>query len=262
MERREKEQENLSRLERAAQQTADPKTMEQKAKKTDEKFRFSLRKEDIWWTVGFAAAALLLFGIQILINWRLEWLDASLRVHVLNYVRGGVLIFVMLTVANVIEVFLIGRIPNRVSRFNLKRIFRLVAIVAIVFVAISVLFVNWYTAIVSLGLISLILGFALQMPISSFIAWIYILARAPYRVGDRIRIGDAHAMSLMSAISTRRYGNSAVSIFGPIIRADASSSFRTPPCLRRRSLTIPGPCFPMSGTKSSSSSRTRATWNS
>ena len=30
------------------------------------------------------------------------------------------------------------------------------------------------------------------MPISSFIAWIYILARAPYRVGDRIRIGDAH----------------------------------------------------------------------
>ena len=98
----------------------------------------------------------------------------------------------MLTFANVIEVFLIGRIPNRVSRFNLKRIFRLVVAVAIVFVAISVLFVNWYAAVVSLGLISLILGFALQMPISSFIAWIYILARAPYRVGDRIRIGDAH----------------------------------------------------------------------
>jgi small-conductance mechanosensitive channel len=56
----------------------------------------------------------------------------------------------------------------------------------------SVLFVNWYAAVVSLGLISLILGFALQMPISSFIAWIYILVRAPYRVGDRIRIGDAH----------------------------------------------------------------------
>jgi small-conductance mechanosensitive channel len=192
MERREKEQENLSRLERAGQQTADPKTMQQKARRPEEKFRFSLRKEDVWWTVGFAAAALLLFGIQVLINWRLEWLDAPLRVRVLNYVRGGLLIFVMLTVANVIEVFLIGRIPNRVSRFNLKRIFRLVVVVAIVFVAISVLFVNWYAAVVSLGLISLILGFALQMPISSFIAWIYILARAPYRVGDRIRIGDAH----------------------------------------------------------------------
>src|SRR4029077_10174168 len=78
------------------------------------------------------------------------------------------------------------------SRFNLKRIFRLVVALATVFVTISVLFANWYTAFVSLGLISLIFGFALQMPISSFIAWIYILARAPYRVGDRIKIGDAH----------------------------------------------------------------------
>ncbi|TIQ63236.1 MAG: mechanosensitive ion channel family protein, partial [Mesorhizobium sp.] len=98
MEPRAKEQENLSRLERAAQQTADPETLEQKAKKPEEKFRFRLRKQDVWWTVGFAAAALLLFGIQVLINWRLEWLDAPLRIRVLNYVRGGLLIFVMLTV--------------------------------------------------------------------------------------------------------------------------------------------------------------------
>jgi small-conductance mechanosensitive channel len=53
------------------------------------------------------------------------------------------------------------------------------------------LFANWYTAVVSLGLVSLILGFALQTPITSFIGWIYILARSPYRVGDRIKIGDA-----------------------------------------------------------------------
>jgi small-conductance mechanosensitive channel len=59
------------------------------------------------------------------------------------------------------------------------------------FVIVSVLFKNWYTAVVSLGLISLFLGFALQTPVSSFIGWIYILARAPYRVGDRIEIDDA-----------------------------------------------------------------------
>jgi small-conductance mechanosensitive channel len=192
MEQHAKEQENLSRLEKAAQQTTDPKNIQQKAEKSEEKFRFSFRKEDIWWMVGFAAVALLLFSIQALINWRGEWLDASFRVRVLKYVEGGLLIFVMLTVAKAIEVFLIGRIPNRVSRFNLKRIFRLIVVVALAFVTISVLFVNWYGAVVSLGLISLILGFALQMPISSFIAWIYILVRAPYRVGDRIRIGDAH----------------------------------------------------------------------
>jgi small-conductance mechanosensitive channel len=39
-------------------------------------------------------------------------------------------------------------------------------------------------------LISLILGFALQTPITSFIGWMYILVRKPYQVGDRIQIGD------------------------------------------------------------------------
>jgi small-conductance mechanosensitive channel len=51
-----------------------------------------------------------------------------------------------------------------------------------------VLFVNWYAAAVSLGLISLLLGFALQTPISSFIGWLYLVIRAPYRVGDRIQL--------------------------------------------------------------------------
>jgi small-conductance mechanosensitive channel len=32
---------------------------------------------------------------------------------------------------------------------------------------------------------------ALQTTFTSFIGWIYILVRSPYRVGDRIRIGDA-----------------------------------------------------------------------
>jgi small-conductance mechanosensitive channel len=53
------------------------------------------------------------------------------------------------------------------------------------------LFVDWRTAVASLGLASLILGFALQTPITSFIGWIYILARKPYRVGDRIQIANA-----------------------------------------------------------------------
>ena len=37
----------------------------------------------------------------------------------------------------------------------------------------------------------MILGLAVQMPMTSFLGWIYILIRAPYRVGDRIKIGDA-----------------------------------------------------------------------
>jgi small-conductance mechanosensitive channel len=39
--------------------------------------------------------------------------------------------------------------------------------------------------------LSLILGFALQTPITSLIGWVYLLIRQPYRVGDRIEIGNA-----------------------------------------------------------------------
>src|SRR5207248_13940 len=74
---------------------------------------------------------------------------------------------------------------------NLSRILRLLTVVAVLLIALSVLFANWYTAAVSFGLLSLILGFALQTPTTSLLGWIYILVRAPYRVGDRIRIGNA-----------------------------------------------------------------------
>jgi small-conductance mechanosensitive channel len=57
-------------------------------------------------------------------------------------------------------------------------------------VVITFLFAQWYTAAVSLGLFSLVLGFALQTPISSLIGWFYIIIRSPYRIGDRIQVGD------------------------------------------------------------------------
>ena len=74
---------------------------------------------------------------------------------------------------------------------NLRRSLRLVVYVVLASIVVSVLFANWYAAAASLGLISLVLGFALKTPITSFIGWIYILAREPYRVGDRISIGEA-----------------------------------------------------------------------
>ena len=98
---------------------------------------------------------------------------------------------VCLMVLRLLEVYVIGRIPNAVYSYNLQRVSRLVVWLVIAFFVLTILFQNWYTAVVSFGLISLILGFALQTPITSFIGWVYILMREPYRVGDRIRIGTA-----------------------------------------------------------------------
>ena len=96
-----------------------------------------------------------------------------------------------LMVLRLIDVYVIGRVPNAVYQYNLKRVSRLVLWLVIAFFVLTIFFQNWYTAVVSFGLISLILGFALQTPITSFIGWIYILVREPYRVGDRIKIGNA-----------------------------------------------------------------------
>jgi len=100
-------------------------------------------------------------------------------------------IVICLMVLRLIEVYFVGRVEDAVYQYNLKRVSRLVVFLVIAFFVLTILFQNWYTAVVSFGLISLILGFALQTPITSFIGWIYILLREPYRVGDRIKIGTA-----------------------------------------------------------------------
>lgn len=97
--------------------------------------------------------------------------------------------FVLLLV-NLLRTLLIKKIINPATRYNLRRIISLLAAILISIIILTTLYSNWYAAIISLGLISLILGFALQNPITSFFAWVYIIVRKPYEVGDRIKIGS------------------------------------------------------------------------
>src|SRR6266704_3176161 len=100
-------------------------------------------------------------------------------------------VILLLALAKLVDVYLIGRIDSAVSRYNLRRIAKLLLALILGLIVISILFQNWYTTLLSVGLLSLIMGLAVQTPVTSFLGWIYILARAPYRVGDRIKIGDA-----------------------------------------------------------------------
>jgi Small-conductance mechanosensitive channel len=124
---------------------------------------------------------------------RLGYFDfAALYVPPLERVAVGLMsIILVLIVARIARVFLVQPIENNASRFNLNRVVNLLAGLSIFFIALSVLFASWYTAFVSFGLISLVLGLALQTPITSFIGWIYILMKMPYQVGDRVKIDDA-----------------------------------------------------------------------
>jgi small-conductance mechanosensitive channel len=104
---------------------------------------------------------------------------------------GAIAIATLTVVFKGIDVYLIERADDPVAEYNIRRVLKLIAWFMAALIVISVLFVNWYTAVVSLGIVSVILGLALQTTFTSFIGWIYILIRSPYRVGDRIKIGDA-----------------------------------------------------------------------
>ena len=109
----------------------------------------------------------------------------------LKFILAIAVVVTCLMALRLIDVYFIGRVQNAVYQYNLKRVSRLVLWLVIAFFVLTLFFQNWYTAVVSFGLLSLILGFALQTPITSFIGWVYILVREPYRVGDRIKIGNA-----------------------------------------------------------------------
>jgi small-conductance mechanosensitive channel len=105
--------------------------------------------------------------------------------------RGVALITVVLAIARAISFYGIGRIEDVATRFTLQRVERLAVALAVAVIVVSIIFVNWYAAVAALGVGSIIIGLAVQTPMKSFIAWIYILVRQPFRVGDRIKIADA-----------------------------------------------------------------------
>jgi small-conductance mechanosensitive channel len=137
---------------------------------------------------------LLLLGLGVIYYLlRFGFFDfAAQFVPFLRRAVGGLMAMIpVLMAAKLVRVFLIRPLKSPAARYNLRRVVTLIAGLLIALIIVSVLFADWYTAVVSLGLISLVLGFALQTPITSFIGWIYILVRVPYQVGDRIKIGSA-----------------------------------------------------------------------
>jgi small-conductance mechanosensitive channel len=142
----------------------------------------------------FSTHALVLLGcatVWLLLAWKWVPLPPVQLNLLARAIRAAVFIVVVLAIAKAISVYAIGRIEDPSTTFTLRRILHLVVGIVIVLIGLSIFFANWYTALISVGVVSIIVGLAVQTPMTSFIGWIYILVRRPYRVGDRIKIGDA-----------------------------------------------------------------------
>ena len=149
------------------------------------------RTTDKFWFLTHAFLIIGCVAIESLLRLKLIPLPQAYLDPIGRAVRAILFIVIVLAVAKAISVYLLGRIQDASTRFTLQRIEYLLVALLIFLIALSAIFVNWYPAIAALGVGSIILGLAVQTPMKSFIAWIYILVREPFRVGDRIKIGDA-----------------------------------------------------------------------
>jgi small-conductance mechanosensitive channel len=149
------------------------------------------RGKDKFWFVIYALIVVGCAAIYLLFTWKVIPLPQSIAGIADRVLRGAALVAIVLTIARVISVYGLARIEDASTRFTLQRVLHLIVALVIAVIVVSIIFVNWYAAIAALGVGSIIIGLAVQTPMKSFIAWIYILIRQPYRVGDRIKIGDA-----------------------------------------------------------------------
>ena len=147
-------------------------------------------KDKVW--LGTHCIVLIALGVfYYLLQFRVFGFAARYVPYVQKLDKAAVVVVVLLAIAKLADVYLIGSIGSAVSRYNLRRIAKLLLGLLLLFTVTSIVFQNWYTTLVSIGLFSLVFGLAVQTPMTSFLGWIYILVRAPYRVGDRVKIGDA-----------------------------------------------------------------------
>src|SRR5215208_3958768 len=182
-------EEKKAEVEELKQQEDVKAALVQTAGKKEQAAPKAATKDKVW----FGSYLLLLLCLAVcyyLFTLKYFGLSDALRATLQRLTRGAITVVLVLGIAKAVQVYFVNRIHTTVNRYNLNRVIRLIVGLIVFFIIFVSVFVNWQAAIVSVGLASLILGFALQTVLSSFIGWIYILVRAPYRVGDRIQIGE------------------------------------------------------------------------
>lgn len=189
----------------------DPKIQDIKEKLNDKK-----RNR---WLVGFIFFAILFLVLNILfaLNKLDFWEEQKSIIRKLSFT--AFFIFLTLFVSKFIEKLISMKVESKGDRHNFIRLIRFITGFICVFFVVGLLFQNLYTTAISLGLFSLILGFALQAPISSLIGWTYLIIRRPYKLGDRIQIG----ISKGDVISIGYFDTSIMEVSGVYLDNDRRS---------------------------------------
>ncbi len=150
----------------------------------------SSKKKQSLWMISYLIIALSCLTVYFLLQFHVFGLLGHYRFLLRRLSLAGCVVFIVLLVTKAAETAIANRSHTPKVHYNIVRLIRLLSVLIAAVIIISFLFEKWYAAVVSLGLVSLILGFALQTPISSLIGWFYIIIRTPYRIGDRIQVAN------------------------------------------------------------------------
>ena len=139
---------------------------EAKSNNTSEESVDNLRNKgkQKFWIGGYVLLAVLCLTAYFLFRSKVIDIAARYQVLLVKLLLAGTIVFAVLIISRFLQGVIARRSHTKAIRYNLIRLVRLIVIVIIAFIFITFLNANWYTAAVSLGLISLLLGFALQTP--------------------------------------------------------------------------------------------------
>lgn len=113
------------------------------------------------------------------------------------YLEILVIVVVLLILSRIVLVSLRRRLLHKAKNKDqisdikiFSRIFNVIIFCIVLFVAFFSYIGSWSGLGIFAGLITAGLGFALQKPITGVAAWIMIIIKRPFKVGDRVKIGD------------------------------------------------------------------------
>lgn len=145
--------------------------------------------------VGYGAvlaAVALFFSVNLLREtWQVTEANEALKLWTL---KAGIALAVALAVYGLYRLTL-GAVRHWTDderrKHDLRNVLRLsFGLVGIVGVA-GAFTEQWLGVLFSLGIAGFAVTFALQTPIVSLLGWVYIMAKRPFQVGDRVRIEEA-----------------------------------------------------------------------
>ena len=124
--------------------------------------------------------------------------------QIIELVFGIIIVFLVFSIIiSVLKKQLLKKVTRKKQISNVIAFFGLIRFVFIIFLVIIIIIAyygNWGDVGFVAGLLTIALGMALQKPIGSVFAWLIIITRKPFGIGDRIVIsnirGDVSDISL------------------------------------------------------------------